>query len=106
MKTQTPKNKKPTASRTAKAVGSRPLVSPDFISVVELVTFRASTVSNALREMAQWLDENGLSKSDEISCIEVGDDNDGGYRASVTGRTKNGISMAQLLANGRDEPRA
>ena len=104
MKTKTPKNTKTKARRTAKAVGSRPLVSPDFISVVELVTFRADTVSNALRDMARWLDENGLSESDEISVVEVSDADDGGYRASVTGRTRNGISMSQLLANVAGEP--
>lgn len=95
----TTKNTKTKARRTAKAVGSSPLVSPDFISVVELVTFKADTVSNALRDMARWLDQNGLSKSDEISCIEVSESNDGDFRASVTGRTRNGVSISQLLAN-------
>ncbi len=73
---------------------------PDFVSVVELVTFHANTIPQALREMALWLEQNELSESDEISCIEVSQDNHGdGFRASVTGITRNGVTIKELLGN-------
>jgi len=72
-------------------------IKPDFVSVVELVTFRADTIPQALREMAEWLDQNGLSNSDEISVIEVARDSIRGFRAGVTGFTKNGITIKQLI---------
>lgn len=74
-------------------------VKPDFTSVCEYVTFEGSTISEALRKAADWLDASGLGESESVDPISVNyDDENGVYRLGFCGHYESGATLNSLVS--------
>jgi hypothetical protein len=84
-------------------------VVPDFVTVAEFVTFTGCSISDALRKAADWLDQEGLSESEDVGPIQIGNPTyetaDQTWRVSLIGHTRNGKSFGDFnIANLRNLP--
>jgi hypothetical protein len=63
------------------------LVRPDFASTVETATFWRTSISECLRAVADWLEQEGLAEDENIDAAQiVYDDNTDQWGVTIAGR--------------------
>ncbi len=70
---------------------------PDFISTVEWVSFRKKTISDGLRTMADFLDQEGLSADENVDVAVISyDESDEVFAVSCPAKAMIGKSIKDL----------